>query len=87
MTNKSILEQLFDEKKLKILRLFYSGKKEEFYLREISKKTGVPVATTFRITNRLAELGIIEQMEIKKFKLYKLKDSKQTKFLEKILDD
>ncbi|HIH43432.1 TPA: winged helix-turn-helix transcriptional regulator [Candidatus Woesearchaeota archaeon] len=81
MQRVDILEQLFDSKVLKILRLFYADEKAEFYLREIAKKTGIAVATTFRIVNKLAKLGIIETIAIKKFKLYKLDDNEHTRFL------
>lgn len=81
MQRIDILGQLFDSKVLKILRLFYADEKADYYLREIAKKTGIPVATTFRIVNKLAELGIIETVQIKKFKLYKLGDNEHTRFL------
>ncbi len=81
MQRTDILEQLFDSKMLKILRLFYADEKTELYLREISKKTGIPVATTFRIINKLSKLSIIETLQIKKFKLYKLGDNEHTRFL------
>ena len=81
MERVDILEQLFDDKVLKILRFFYSNETGQFYLREIAKKTGIPVATSFRIINRLAELTIIEPIPIKKFKLYKLGDNEHTRFL------
>jgi len=81
MQQTDILGQLFDEKILRILRLFYDNESAEFYLREISKKAGIPVASTFRIVNKLVELEVIILVHIKKFKLYKLGDNENTRFL------
>jgi hypothetical protein len=81
MQQTDILEQLFDEKVLRILRLFYNNEQGEFYLREISKKSGIAVASTFRIMSRLLELEIVDLVQIKKFKLYKLGDNENTRFL------
>lgn len=85
MGKSDILEQLFDEKILKIIRIFYQDTSQQFYLREISKKTNVPVASTHRILKRLAELNIIAQLPIKKFKIYKLGDNEATRFLGQII--
>ncbi|MBC8444374.1 helix-turn-helix domain-containing protein [Candidatus Woesearchaeota archaeon] len=87
MHDENLLGNLFDTKSLKILRLFLDDKDEEFYLREISKDVDVPVATTFRIVKRLVELKVVEQVMIKKFKLYKLADNDNTLFLEGILKE
>jgi len=87
MHDENLLGNLFDLKSLKILRLFLDDKDKEFYLREISKKLDVPVATTFRIVKRLVELKVVEQIMIKKFKLYKLADNDNTLFLEGILKE
>ena len=54
-------------------------------LREISKKSGVPVASTFRIINRLLSMNLIRLVRINKFKLYKLANTKETDFLKNIL--
>jgi len=76
-----LLKELFDNKKLSILRLFYDEPDKNFYLREISKVSGVPVATVFRIIDKLVKLELIEQIKISKFKLYKLNDNEKTRFL------
>ncbi len=87
MHDENLLGNLFDTKSLKILRLFLDDKDKEFYLREISKKVNVPVATTFRIVKRLVELRVVELLMIKKFKLYKLADNDNTIFLEGVLKE
>lgn len=85
MEPKELLEKLFDEKKLKIINHFLENPNEEFYTREIAKRTRVSVATTFRILNRLTELDIIYEVKMKNTKLYKLKDTKSTSMLSEVL--
>lgn len=85
MESRELLEKLFDNKKLKILRYFFNNSEEEFYIRELSKKTRIPVATTFRIINKLLELEIIKEHRLKKFKLYSLNQNKNTEFLQDLL--
>ncbi|MFC1800425.1 helix-turn-helix domain-containing protein [Nanoarchaeota archaeon] len=85
MGQADILEQLFDGKILSILRVFYRDPGQQLYLREISKKTHVPVASTFRIIQKLVKLNIITQHVIKKFKLYNLGDNESTRFLGQLI--
>lgn len=76
-----ILGSLFDKKILALLRVFYSNPDKQWYLREVSKKSKVSVATTSRLITKFLELGIIEQINISKFKLYKLGDNEHSRFL------
>lgn len=85
MENPQILEDLFDKKIIQILTVFYEDEEAEFYLMEVSKKAKVPIATTFRIVNKLVGLGVLEQLNVKKLKLYKLSKNKTSEFLKKIM--
>ena len=85
MHDENLLENLFDDKALKILRLFIDDKDKEFYLREISKEVKVPVSSTFRIVNKLVDLNIIDQIMVKKFKLYRLARNENSEYLTKVL--
>ena len=87
MHDENLLENLFDSKSLKILKLFIDDKKNNFYLREISKKSNVPVTSTFRIVAKLKELKLIDQLKIKKFKLYRLAETDNANFLVKMLKE
>jgi len=78
---KELLEKLFDEKKLRVLQFFFNYPEDEFYIREIAKRTKVPLATTFRIINKLKELEILKEVRLRKFKVYKLNQTKNTDFL------
>ena len=82
MENVKLLEELFDKKILKVIRFFLLNKEKEFYLQEISKQTGVAIATVFRMIGKLTELKIVEEIRIKKFKLYKCADNESVRFLE-----
>jgi hypothetical protein len=82
METTELLEHLFEQKKLKILRLFLQDKEKEFYLREISNLTKVPVASVFRIIQKLLQLDLIQEMKVNKFKLYKAADNANMRFLE-----
>jgi DNA-binding Lrp family transcriptional regulator len=87
MHDENLLENLFDEKTLKIIRLFLDYKNKEFYLREIAKESDVPVSTTFRLVKKLVNANIIKQIKIKTLKLYKLAENDNTKYLSKLLKE
>jgi len=81
----SLLEGLLDKKIEKILLLFLKNNSELFHLNKISNLTKVPLASTFRIINKLTKLNIIQTIKIGKIKLYKLNKNKKTTKLNKIL--
>lgn len=80
-----MLMELFDKKVLSILKLFFKNPAKQFYLLEIAKKSGVSSATTFRIMNRLSELGLISQIKVIKFKLYQLHKNENVEFLQSFI--
>lgn len=85
MENRDILEQLIDPKIIKILRIFFENDKKQFYLREISNKTGVSTASTFRVLNKLVQLNLISININAKFKSYILADNENTRFLGQLI--
>jgi DNA-binding transcriptional ArsR family regulator len=86
MDEINLLKGLFDKKILSILDILVNDKSEEgLYLREISKKSKVSPASTYRILKKLMEMNIIKQTKIKQLKLYKADKTKQTEFLYKLL--
>jgi Fe2+ or Zn2+ uptake regulation protein len=87
MESQKILESLFDKKILSILKLFLKKKDQQFYLKEVSKQTKVSLASTYRILNKLSELGIIEKTKIKHLKMYTLSENEKTKYLEAIFEE
>jgi len=87
MEKTAFLEQLFDPKTIKIIRLFMEDNEKEYYLQEIAKEVKVPVASVFRIVNRMVSLDIVELVKIKRFKLYRLAQNEKVKFLESFLKE
>lgn len=86
MEPTKILEELFDKKTLAVIKLFSSNADKQYYLREIAKVTRVPIATVFRITRKLVLLGIVNEIKIKKFKLYQFANNKEAKFVEQLIE-
>lgn len=86
MEPAKILETLFDEKTLKILQFLSRNPDEQYYLREISKQTKVPLATTYRIMKRLVRIDVVDVVKIKKMKLYQYSSGKEGKFVEQLIE-
>jgi hypothetical protein len=86
MEPQEILESLFDNKILAILKFFLKNKNGEYYLREISRITKVSPASTYRILNKFVEINVLKVREIKTAKLYTLESNKTTEFLKSILE-
>lgn len=74
MERAQILSNLFDEKTVKILEKLLT-KKDVFYLRELSKESGVSLATTYRIIQKLISMGLAKKTQQGKFTIYKLEKS------------
>ena len=80
-----LFEGLVDDKILKIINLFLNKPDEFFHINQTSELTGVSLASTFRIINKLVEKNILDYKEISKFKVYKLAKNKKTKKLGEVL--
>ena len=87
MASEKLLESLFDKKILTIIRLFVNRKEQQFTLQEISKYSKVPLATVFRIINKLAVLEILQVNKIKHLKMYSLSQNDRTRYLETIIKE
>ena len=85
--SENLLESLFDKKILNILRLLINRKEQKFTLKEISKYSRVPLASTFRIINKLVLLEIIQVSRIKHLKIYSLSQNEKTRYLEIIIKE
>jgi len=84
---KSLLENLFDPKLIKLIRFFLDNKEQDFYLQEIVKATKLPLATTYRQVKKLASLDIVEKHMIKHFTLYRCAATKEVLFLESFIKE
>jgi len=75
------LQQLFGKNIIEILKLFLSDANKQYYLKEISEKTNVSMATTYRTLHKLVKLGILKEIKISKFKIYQLQQGEKASFL------
>jgi len=85
MDNLEILRKLFDEKIIIILNIFLENPQESFSLTQVSANSGVNNATTIRILNKLINQNIIDLIRAGKSKVYKLKQSQKTVFLNMLI--
>jgi len=81
MQTIEVLTELFDKKILNVLDAVINDKSGGMYLSEVSKFANVSPATTYRIINKLVKLELIEEIKIKRLKLYKFKRSGKSEFL------
>ncbi|RLG23470.1 hypothetical protein DRN85_09315 [Methanosarcinales archaeon] len=87
MADIEILKQLFDKKIIRIIHVFLQNKNKQFYLRELGRAADVSPATTYRIIGKLVKAGIVEEVKISKFKVYKIIINEKTKGLAKLLKE
>lgn len=81
MEEVKLLEELFDEKLIRIMRLFFQDSARKMYLKEVSDQARVSMATTHRFLQKLVRLAILNEIKISKFKVYQLADNERTEFL------
>lgn len=73
-STKNVLEALFDEKTIAVLKQLLS-KKDIFYLRDLSRESNVSLATTYRIVQKLKDLGLVQKKQQDKYSIYELNRS------------
>lgn len=87
MEHGKLLEGLFDSKRLAVLKFFILRKGREFYLQEAVRETKVPLATCYRAVRKLVELGLLQELKVKRFTLYRCMDSPDIEFLEGLVKE
>ena len=80
-----IFEELIDQKIIRIFQVLSANKGKYFHLQKISRTSNVPMSTTFRIVKKLVKIGLVEQMNVDKTKLYKIADKKKVSELKGVL--
>jgi len=80
-----IVRHLIDRKTLKILDLLLKNTDKYSHLSDISKNSKIPLASTFRIVNKLVSLGIVDVTLVGKMKIYRLAANGHTEELGKML--
>lgn len=81
-----VVEELFDSNKIAVLKVLVNSR-EEWYLRELSRKSEVPVTTTLRVLEQLVSLGLVQKREIKTAKLYSMVKNERTAVLFNLLGE
>ena len=85
MGQMEILRKLFDDKILVVIGAFLDNPDRKFSLTQIASMSGVNISTTFRIIEKIVDKGIVEVVQVGKSKFYRLKHSKETLELNKML--
>ncbi len=80
-----IFSGLVDEKTLRVLTVFLENPKELYHINKVSEASGVALATTFRIINKLSKNNFLRVRKISKFKVYQLEKNSKTKKLRRLL--
>ncbi len=79
-----MLSAVLDSKKRAVLEVLLTAK-EEMYLKEIAQRSGVSLASTFRILRGLVQAGLLLRRQWKTSKLYRCPDTGQVQFLRELL--
>ena len=82
---EDVLEQLIDSKVVSVLKVLFSDKEKQFYLKETSEEAVVPMATTYRILQKLKDLSLVDEIKIGKFKVYSAANNDKVVFLDNLI--
>jgi len=82
-----VLEELFDNKIIRIIKVFFREPKNQLYLQEVSVKANVSMATCSRILSKLNRLEIVNITMVSRFKLYQLAENNKVKYLSKLFKE
>ncbi len=83
MVKREVLEALMDPSRVAVLKVLL-GAKEELVLKEISQKSKVPNASTFRILQEFVRLEVLSRREWKTSKVYRCSDNEKARFLKEL---
>lgn len=73
-TQAKLLAEIFDEKMVRLLQCLLM-KEDIFYLRTLSRESGVSLATTHRVVQRLLKMGLVTKEVKDKIRYYRLAKS------------
>ncbi|MEK6899654.1 MAG: helix-turn-helix domain-containing protein [Nanoarchaeota archaeon] len=85
MGEKGVLDNLIDKKVRLVLKLFLDHQEDLFHLNKISRRSGVPLTTAFRIVKKLTALDLVKIIQVGKFKLYQVNQNEKTRLLGQLL--
>jgi DNA-binding IclR family transcriptional regulator len=81
----SALNQIVDDKILRILTVLYHNKEKFYHLTQLAKESNVPAATTLRLLSRLADSGLLLVAYVGKLKIYKFSDTENNNKIMELL--
>ncbi len=82
---EDILEKLIDNKVVSIIKILLADKEKKFYLKEVSEEAVVPIATSYRILQRLKDMSLINETKIGTFRVYGAASNDRVRFLDTVL--
>ncbi len=86
MVRKEVLQSLIDFKKIAILEILLNAH-EEMFLKEISQKSKVPLASTFRILQGLVGQGLLHKRKWKTSTIYSCVQNEKIDVLKELFSD
>ncbi len=66
-----LLSKIFDIKTVEVIKILIT-KRGRFYLRDLSRESGVSLATTYRIVQKLKDIGVVYKDGKEKIEFYEL---------------
>lgn len=84
-SKQQLVRSLFDNKMLNVLDVFLQNAESQFFLKEISQQSRVPLTSCYRIVRRLLKVGVVHEVKVNRFSVYQLNPSELTAFLEEIV--
>lgn len=85
MEPQKLLEGLFDRKRMILVKLFLDHPEQEYGIREAARLAKLAPATSYRIIRTLLKMEVVEERRIKKLRLYRMAQNRDTKFLDELL--
>ncbi len=86
MVKREVLHSLIDSKKMAILEILLNAH-EEMFLKEISEKSKVPMASTFRILQEMVGQGLLHKRKWKTSTIYSCVQSEKTDVLKELFSN
>ena len=79
-----ILKEFFDKKIVIVMQIFLNNPEKNFTITEISKRTGLGTATSFRIIKKLNSKKFLKKILIGKTKLYTIENNDKIKYFNRL---
>jgi len=87
MEDIRVLEELFDNKVIRILKTLLMDSRKQYYLQELANRSSVPIATTSRILAKLEKAQAVQVDKISRFKLYRMAENQRARLLSRLFKE